>query len=185
MHALTIVQRFTRWNAALLFVALIGGCSSLQPCGDGDLRDPSALACVVRGLEARPPADQSGCLIGNVAAAVEESIVIVAYRQRHDAVEVVASSTLTRPGPYSLAVPPGTYRLAAFHDADGDRRYDPVKEAATVYHDGGAVVVMPRKRVDRLFLTLHNDAAADGDVRSLQRLTLQPTDQSTAACATS
>ena len=185
MHALTIAQRFERCSAALLFVALIGGCTSMQPCGDGDLRDPSALACVVRGLQTRPPVDQSGCLVGNVTAAVEEQIVIVAYRQQQDVVEVVASSVLTRPGPYSLSVPPGTYRLAAFHDADGDRRYDPVKEAATLYHDGGAVVVMPRKRVDRLYLTLHDDAEADGDVSSLQRLTVNPTDQSTTACAAS
>lgn len=159
---------------AALYAALIGlyGCGSLQPCDHSDLRDRYGFTCALRGMQKPVPRDDRGCMVGTVAAADQEPIVVVAYRQRQDGVEVVASSFLVRPGPYSLAVPPGAYRLAAFQDGDGDRSYDPAHEDATVYHDGGAVVVMPRTRVDRLYLKLRAHSGADSAARPLHRVTI-------------
>ena len=100
-----------------------------------------------------PQADQPAVLLGTVKAeAAEGPFVVFVYRRRGHTIEVVDASILSHPGPYAFTVPAGSYRLAAFADTDGDLRYDPARDRAALYHDGGSVMVTPGQTVDRLYL---------------------------------
>lgn len=95
------------------------------------------------------------------ADSADAPIVVFLYRERADGVQVIESSMLSRPGQYSFAVPPGTYRVGAFEDDNGDLRYDPTRERAALYHGGQTVAVMPGRRVDRVFLELSQPQRID------------------------
>ena len=153
-------QRLVRGAAhpALAAIALLAGCASLAPCDHRDLRDAHGLACVLVGYRDPTERDDTGFLLGTVSAEQTEApIVVFVYRNRAGGVQVIGSSVLPHPGPYAFAVPAGAYHVAAFEDGDGDLRYDPTRERAALYHDGGTVVVMPGQQVDRLYLTLRGD----------------------------
>jgi len=92
-----------------------------------------------------------------VGEATDAPIMVLVYRQQADGVHVIGSSVLHSPGQYAVAVPAGVYRVAAFQDGNGDRRYDAGHEPAAFYHGGQTVAVMPRQRVDRVYLTLRRD----------------------------
>lgn len=158
-----------RWLIVACAVLACAGCATLEPCERSQLREPDGIVCGLRGVRPPAPRDQRSCLVGSVAGEIDGPIVVVAYRTRPTGVDVVAASVLEQPGPYTLSVPAGTYRLAAFQDDDGDRRYDPHAERAALYHDGGPVVVMPRTKLDRLYLTVRDEPAAAG-IDALQRI---------------
>jgi len=140
-------------------IAMLIGCGSLQPCDQRDLESKYGLFCGLRGVRAQPQRDeQQGFLAGNVSSESAASpIVILAYRSRAHGVEIASAAVLSHPGEYELAVPAGVYRLAAFEDGNGDFRYDPTRERAALYHDGGSVPVKPGERVDRLYIKLRNE----------------------------
>src|SRR5262245_12059590 len=144
----------------LAAIALLGGCGALEPCGYRDLQGRYGLLCAVRGVSPsdQSPRDQQGFLVGNVAAETADApIVVFAYRTRPNGVEVTQAAMLSGSGAYRLAVPAGSYHIAAFEDHDGDLRYDPTRERAALYHDGGRVLVRSGERVDRLNLQLRSD----------------------------
>src|SRR5262245_62004329 len=153
-------------SAAML--ALQAGCSSMTPCDHTDLRGKYGLTCALVGMrdEPAPARDvEEGCLQGTVKADSNDApIVVFLYRERADGVQVIESSMLPRPGQYSFAVPPGTYRVGAFEDDNGDLRYDPTRERAALYHGGQTVAVMPGRRVDRLYLELSQPQRIDFDI---------------------
>jgi|SRR5215468_9436311 len=107
-----------------------------------------------------PQRDAGGVLRGTVSAVppTESRIVVFVYRSASPgAPQIVDWAVLPQPGPYSFNVPAGTYRVAAFEDRVGDFRYDPARDRAALYHDGGPVVLMPGHTVDRLYLRLRSD----------------------------
>jgi hypothetical protein len=146
--------------AALAALGFIAGCSSLEPCNPRDLENRYGLLCGVRGVDAQNQTKRvnDGLLVGSVSTpAVNGPIVIFAYRRRGTAVEVVQTTTLSHAGPYQIAVPPGIYRIAAFEDVDENLRYDPARERAALYHDGGPVAVRSGESIDRLYLHFRDD----------------------------
>ena len=152
----------TRQNlcAALATLAVLEGCSALEPCDHRDLEGHYGLLCALRGVETRsaPRRDAQGFLVGSVSAeAADGPIVVFAYRKRATVVDVAVATTLSQPGPYRIAVPAGLYRIAAFEDDDEDLRYDPARERAALYHDGGIVAVRSGESVDRLYLRMRDD----------------------------
>jgi len=148
--------------------AIVAGCNSVTPCDHSDLRGKYGLTCALVGMRDEPaPARgvEEGCLQGIVKAdSTDAPIVVFLYRERADGVQVIKASMLPRPGQYSFAVPPGTYRVGAFEDDNGDLRYDPMRERATLYHGGQTVAVMPGRRVDRLYLELSQPQRIDFDI---------------------
>jgi hypothetical protein len=152
----TRVRRAVALAAAA--IALLAGCSSLTPCNHRDLQGKFGLACAIVGYRDQPDSSERGCLLGSVAAEPSDApIVVFIYQQRGAHASVIESAVLPHPGPYSFAVPPGAYRVAAFVDVNGDLRYDPEHEPGGVYNGGHTVAVMPGQRVDRLDLQLRPD----------------------------
>src|SRR5205085_12322484 len=91
---------------ALLFVmVLIGGCSTLLSVTEQQrLADTN---CIVSGtITTEKPA--RGPLVVGLFERVKDDYVLVDY------------FTATKPGEWLMAVPAGTYWLAAFEDANGD-----------------------------------------------------------------
>jgi hypothetical protein len=141
----------------ILAVLVVAGCSSVQPCDHEDLQSKHGWVCTLVGYE-EPKASGPGCLVGTVTAdSADGPIVVVAYNRDNAGVHVVDASVLPHAGAYSLAVPPGAYRLAAFADRNRDLRYDAAHERAALYLDGRSVRVRPGRRADRLDLTLRQN----------------------------
>ena len=119
------------------------------------------LFCLFKDHSDLPKPDDRGILTGSlqIEPPAAAPVVVFVYRVREGRTEVVDSQRLHPPGPYSFAftVPAGAYRLAAFEDVACDFRYDPLRDRATLYHDGFPIVLMPKQTVDRLYLKLLGD----------------------------
>jgi hypothetical protein len=88
----------------------------LSGCGFRTLKKDLEPVSTLSGLEGRAALQREG----------DAPIVVVVYTAAH----VVDLFVLPRPGPFYFALPPGTYRLAAFADANRDLTYQPEREPA-------------------------------------------------------
>jgi hypothetical protein len=140
--------------AVLLASALLGAC------GHHGLEGKYGFLGV---FDERPPSPQrtgGGFLVGMVSAEppTESRIVVFVYRSTPaEAPEIIDWAVLEQPGPYLFGVPAGTYHVAAFEDRDRNFHYNPGRDRAALYHDGGPIVLMPGRTVDRLDLKLRGD----------------------------
>lgn len=106
-------------RAILVFAAvvfLVTGCSMTHPYGQSDIgTDYNILA-------------------GNIYSEAPHtgSIVVAAYREKQDQLDVVDYTILHKPGPYELMVPYGSYHVLAFGDENKDHILEK-KEPSGIY----------------------------------------------------
>ncbi|MDA8125205.1 MAG: hypothetical protein M0009_08475 [Deltaproteobacteria bacterium] len=97
-------------------------------------------------------------------APLKNPVIVVAYAQQGDKVQIGDYALLDEPGPYELLVRQGRYRLFAFADANGNRSYDPGEWAG---HYGKPAEISPQPGGVEWGLDVKISAEPDGRAPSL------------------